>query len=271
MKSKILTLVIIAICGMQDAISCRIWPSGKMYIVDENNNPLHASVWRFYSSQDSFMLGKGNYWGEYGDTTDSDPYIFWGGGGNRYYESEGKKPANKYLRIKAEGYADVIIEERIVFIRKEGYYYYDKESLPVLVVKMYPKKYVRKGDLFTLMNSYVYEKNLEVKDSLVIGFDDYIESIREANTVANAQRVATYVVRTYPNPVKDKLNIEINLEITKPYKAILCDIQGKQISESQLLTQNSVLDMEWETAGIYFIRVYDPEGLMLYSLKIIKT
>ncbi len=263
MKSKILFLLVVALCCIYNAMSCPTWRIGKMYIVDENNKPIqNARVWVYSSLTDSFKFGKSKYF-------DTNAYYFWTGGLRFYRSEEERKPANKCLLIQAEGYAEVAIKE-LKFTGKVDYSN-EEETLPVLLIKVYTKRYVKKGDLFTLMNNYICEKRLEVKDSLIVGIDDYTESIREANTVVNAQRVSAYIVKTYPNPVKDKLNIEINATVTKPYKAILLDVQGKLINESQLTVQQSTVDMEWQSAGIYFIQVFDPEGVLLYAFKFIKT
>jgi hypothetical protein len=262
MKSVIITMCLMALCSVDTATGCPIWRIGKMYVVDEHNNPVKAKVWKFSSSNDSFLMGKDYHYGK--DTLPSDPYTFFSHGRYANYNNE-RNPRKKYLLIKAEGFADVIIKD--INFSNEG----RLKDLPVLYVRMYPKKYIRYGDLYTLMDVYVCEKNLEVTDSLEVDFDDYTEKIRGASMVAGVQRVATYIVKTYPNPVKDKLNIEINAEVTKPYKAILFDIQGKLISESQLSAQNSILNMEWETAGVYFIKVYSPEGTLLYAFKFVKT
>ena len=99
---------------------------------------------------------------------------------------------------------------------------------------------------------------------------DYLEAITDASLVSEASRVANYVVKTYPNPVKDILNIDINLQVIKPYNAKLLNAQGQLLSEVELNAQTNTIDMQWQTAGVYFIQVYNPEGVLLYAFKFIK-
>jgi len=257
MKSKILTLMLFSLF-LQNAEACPIWPIGKMLIVDEIGKPIpNAVLWRYWTPKDSFINDKSHY----SRTLDTNIYMFWTGGG--FYRS-GKMA--KTFRITAKGYSDVVIKD----LSFKTSYDYDEDKLPLIVVTMYTNKYVKRGDLLTLLTSFKYETKLEVSDSIVLKLSDYLEAITDASLVSEASRVANYVVKTYPNPVKDILNIDINLQVTKPYNAKLLNAQGQLLSEVELNAQTNTIDMQWQTAGVYFIQVYNPEGVLLYAFKFIK-
>jgi hypothetical protein len=255
MKSKILTLMLFSLF-LQNVRACPSWPIGRMLIVDETGKPIpNAIVWKCYTQKDSFIIKKYNY----DEVKDTNIYTFW----SRSYYTYSRML--KTFRITAKGFADVVIKD-LNFINSDD----DEDKLPLIVVTMYTNKYVKRGDLLTLLTSFKYETKLEVKDSVVLKLSDYLEAITDASLVSEASRVANYVVKTYPNPVKDILNIDINLQVTKPYNAKLLNAQGQLLSEVELNTQINTIDMQWQTAGVYFIQVYNPEGVLLYAFKFIK-
>jgi hypothetical protein len=262
MKTKILLGISFLFYFAEAALSCDFYIFGKMYITDENNKSIPNTVVYLYKTLgDSFIMDE-NY---YSDEQDSNAYFFTSHTSWRVKRKNDSKPADKFMRISAPGYADVIITK--LHFEGDG----DLDHLPTIYIKMYSRKYVNKGDLVTLISQYVCEKSLNVKDSLTIGLNDYNQSIRSETSVETANRNASFIVRTYPNPVLDKLSIEINTPIIKPYTAKLIDVQGRMVVETELSDMKSVLDMQWEAKGMYFIQVYDPEGVLLYALKFLKA
>lgn len=254
MKSKLLTILIFSLI-LSNVDACPSWPIGRMLILDESGKPIpNAVVWKYRIQKDSFVVNKNNY----DEIKDTNLYTFW----SRSYYANSRIP--KTMRITAKGFADVVIKD-LNFINSN-----DDNKLPLIVVTMYTNKYLKSGDLLTLLTSFKYETKLEVKDSVVLKLSDYLEAITDASLVSEAGRVANYVVKTYPNPVKDILNIDINLLVTKPYNAKLLNVQGQLISEVELNAQTNTIEMQWQTSGVYFIQVYNPEGVLLYAFKFIK-
>ncbi len=256
------TFLLILVCaglGACEVEACPVYYYGKMFIVDENGRPVKATVWRYFSLVDSANMSKKSF-----DIMDADSnaYEFWSSGGWKFRKID--KPADKYLRIHADGYADVIIKQRIEFDS-------DDDLDRALYIQMYPAKYVNKGALITLLNEFTVEHQVKVKDTLTLTYSDYIQAIRGESTVATANRNAAFIVKTYPNPVIDQLHIEIKGVISKPYKAVVLDMQGKTISETEIKENDSEINMEWEAAGMYMIQVFDPEGKLLYALKFIRS
>ncbi len=260
MKLKLLSFLAIFICLNQEIISCPIWQIGRMYIVNENMKPLlNAIVWRYSSPNDSFNIKR-----QINQYDDASAFYFWS---SRSLEKTAlkSKSADKFMRIQVKGYADVVISE-LEFIDSDD----DDEILPALYVKMFTNKIIKRGDLYTLFTQYKCEKKIMIKDSLTLDLKIYTEFLNNASKVGEASRVSAFVIKTYPNPVKDKLNVEINIGVTKPYSARVLDLQGRLISETSLISQWNILDMEWQVAGTYFIQVYDPDGVLLYAFKFMK-
>jgi hypothetical protein len=262
MKSKLLlSLIFLFLFNVGKA--CPSWRIGNMVVVDEQGRPLPKTVvWKYTTLLDSHQMRKNRQSGE----EDTNSYSFWSHMGWSDMDEEAK-PANKYLRIQAEGYADVIIKA-LDFHRS---YNREDNRLPTIYVTMYPKKYLTKGDLMTRIDEYVCDKLLKVSDSLRIGMTDYMEKYRSENAVDEASRNAGFIVKAYPNPVIDKLHVQIHADMVKPYLAKVLDMQGKLVSETRLDNSLSEIDLEWESSGLYLVSVYNPEGELLYALKFSKS
>jgi hypothetical protein len=59
-------------------------------------------------------------------------------------------------------------------------------------------------------------------------------------------------VKIFPNPVKDILNIETDLDITLQ----LFNVLGKQLNELHFIPGQSNLDLSAYESGLYLIKVY---------------
>jgi len=257
MKTKIILLALFSFFKIYDVMACPVWIVGKLYVVDENNKPLTAQIWTYYAS-DSFLRSKDNYFSREQEM-DTNVYNFWEGG-LRYY-SDNEVKSDKYLRIQAEGYADVIIKE----LKFDGEY-----NVPKIIIKMYPKRFVKTGQTITLLDHYVCNKELIVKDSMEINFADYLESIQNASLVTLGEEATLMTVECYPNPVTDFLVLKINAEVTEAYSTKLTDMQGKLIRQTALTSRETKYDLKWEVSGNYILFVYDPKGNPVFSTKLLK-
>ena len=225
-------------------------PFIKTFVTDEKGKMIdELTIWRFNSQNDSIKLSRNllndSFTGHYNLRANDFTHDY----------------PSKWILIKARGYADVIIRN----IKLSD----PNQRNPVINIKMYPRQYLKNGDQYSLINSYVYE-NVIIKDSMMLDFKYYSESILNLpKSYVNSNN--NFLVKTYPNPVKDYLKIIINAAVTKPYSTKLLDINGKLICETEITEQNSMLDMQWQSAGIYCIQVFDPEGTLLYTYKFVKT
>lgn len=260
-KSFFAVIVLVIAQGCYNNVySCPVWKIGKLYVIDQNGKPIAgARVWNFVALADSYLMKKNKY--DKLHTSDSNAYEFW----SRGYMYKKVKLPDKAVRIQAQGFADVIIKT-LNFSGNRG-----EDFLPVLKVTMYSKAYITRGNLTTLVTEFVYEKELLVTDTTIIRYADYVQSFKSENKVSAANRTANLEVSTFPNPVIDKLYIQVNKDIFKPYKAKLIDVNGKELVEMELYEKKSEMDMQWQVAGMYVIQVYDPEGVLLYSLKFLKS
>jgi uncharacterized ubiquitin-like protein YukD len=79
-------------------------------------------------------------------------------------------------------------------------------------------------------------------------------------------------VRVYPNPVDDRLNLNLISNNTQNIQLEILDLQGsviKQFDKKAIAGQNKILiDMNMLSSGIYFIRITTDMGV--YNNKIVK-
>lgn len=268
MKLKIFTLALFNFLLISNLFSCPVWIIGKMYVVDENNKFINAKVWRF-DNKDSTLLDKGSRWGwqlddEDANSIDTNVFEFYGGGGWAWIDDEAPEKVTTYYRIKADGYADVILKD-INFREEEG------KGLPVLYIKMYPKKFIKVGNKLSLIERYVYDKDIVATDTMEINFSNYIQNIQTtASSIMVGDNETMLMVESYPNPVTDYLILKINSTVTEPYTLKLMDMQGKLVKQTALTTQETKYDLQWQTKGNYIVLVYDPKGNPIFSRQFVK-
>jgi len=266
MKTKLTLVSLLLLFTLPASHACPVWLEGIIKVVDEKNNPIvGAEVWKFYCETDSYSLSK-DHWGiNYSESTDTIFFKCYTSGGGWDFESEPCKMNAYMFRIKAPGYADVVIKN-VEFTGGRPF-----ESVPVLIVTMYNNRYVRKGDYFIRYESYSCNKDIVVKDSVVLLFRDYVEELFTESSVEEAERIHSAGIKTFPNPVKDVLKVELSGDILKPHNAVITDISGKEIQVFEITEAVSTIDISWEEAGMYFISVFDSEGELKYCVRFVKA
>ncbi|MCB9252126.1 MAG: T9SS type A sorting domain-containing protein [Flavobacteriales bacterium] len=240
------------------SFACPVWKIGYLRVVDENFNPIvHARVWQFYG-KDSFPKSKNMFEYRKG-VSDTNRFIFYSSMG-RFIHSEIQDRA---LRIQAEGYGDVVIRE-ISFDRGKD------RQLPVLVVVMYPPKFIKSNKQLTLLKEYRFTEMVNVEDSVVLSMKNYVKDLKLDEGAPEVLNTAVLSLKTYPNPVVEELTVLINQEVADPYVLELYDRNGKFIRREYLRFAKNTFDMRWEVKGEYVVRVLNPKGDPVYSGRILK-
>lgn len=268
MKTKLTLCSLLFFFLLSEAVNaCPVFYRGLINVVDEKNNPIKGAwIWKYYCEKDSYRL---NYKSIYIDdvrTTDSTEFIYFTSGGLWDLDDDPCKPSEIMFRITAPGYPDVVLKnvEFKKLSREWG-------VLPKLTVTMYHSRFVKKGEHFIRYESYACNKDIEVKDSLTLVFSDYVQELYTESTVEEAERVHSAGIKTFPNPVKDVLKLEISSDIFQPHRGVITDIHGKTIQEFEINEAATSLDLSWEGAGMYFISVFNTEGELQYCVRFVKA
>ena len=77
----------------------------------------------------------------------------------------------------------------------------------------------------------------------------------------------------YPNPVTDHLILKISDDTSyeKRLTASLYDMKGSLIKQQIIVTNETTIDMEDQTAGIYFLKIHSENQKEIKTFKIIKN
>jgi hypothetical protein len=248
-----------------DAVSCPVWMTGKLYVINENNERINATVWKV-SHADSFSLEKGERFHWY-DTIesnrDTNVFEFWEGGWGGWDDEEKPKISKSYYRIQAEGYADLIIND----IDFKGR---DETGIPVLLVKMYPRRYHKMGEVTSLIEQYVYNQTIEVSDTIELNYVSYVENLENKDHPSGSIQKTLLAVESYPNPITDYIIMKINSVIVQPYVLKLMDNNGQILKETYLNLQETKFELQSQAKGNYYVQVFDPKGNPVYSRKFVK-
>ncbi|HEY1045403.1 MAG TPA: T9SS type A sorting domain-containing protein [Bacteroidia bacterium] len=252
MKSTLLTLILI-LFFTQIVNACPVWRVGKVIVVDEFNQPIKdAKIIRYYNNGlDSSII-----------EVDSQGYNVYNGGRRGISNINTKTDFFRY-RVIADGYADWKIRD----FSFNG----ARENIPILKIVMSHHKYMFLGNVYTKVKAFSSDKIEHIdKDTFTLSIDQSIEKTKKFDNTTSAQLRSALKVNSYPNPVKDQLNIEVKDSIVLPYKAVICELNGRVILEQELTQNLTGLNLQFESAGFYLVSVYKHDGELLYSTKFIK-
>ncbi len=83
-------------------------------------------------------------------------------------------------------------------------------------------------------------------------------------------RVVNNLVRIYPNPASNTLNVEAKKEMRKPLRIQLYDLTGKIVKETSSYQNKFSIDISSLRSGIYTFKMYNAYGVEMQIEKIMK-
>ncbi len=76
-------------------------------------------------------------------------------------------------------------------------------------------------------------------------------------------------IKIYPNPTKEVLNLEFDLDHVESYKAVLVNVLGKTVFVSDNLNNTLKIDVSSFSKGTYFLEIVDKETNIPYFKEVI--
>lgn len=268
MKRKLRRILITTILfsGLS-AWACPVWLVGYVKIVDETGKVLKdAKLWYVYGANDSALRSRAKL--DIEDSVYLDKYSVYTGGGS--WDEIPGPVFREYYRVQCDGFTDVVIKD-IEFTRKKSSWPgRNAAELPTLNIVMYKSQFIQKGDYFIKLNEYVVDEVKVDSDSTVVNIKQYTHDLINESVEATIERALKSPYLSYPNPVKDKITVEVKDSMPQPLKVKVYDLAGKVVFEADHTESKLEYDLSVLAAGSYFIRIETQEGEMKYCRKFVK-
>jgi hypothetical protein len=247
------------------AFSCPVYKIGAVQIINESGELINsAKMWRIID-KDSFILQKSDRFVRDASKKDTTYYSFYTSGMFSKLPSENKS----YYRIQAEGYADVVIENfNFNNTNKKDR---DWTYVPFIKITLYPSKYILKDDQLIKFTEYHLKTIQSVNDTSIIDLSHYTQFLKEENSVESIQRKANSGMHTYPNPATTHLQVDLKDSMIQPFKAVICNMNGKELKSVLLTETSSKILLDFEQKGVFLITVYNHEGELKYCHKFVRV
>lgn len=98
-----------------------------------------------------------------------------------------------------------------------------------------------------------------------------VQQAYEIFTVGIKETELNISLSVFPNPTMDNLTLQISDYNNEKLSYQLFDIQGKQLSNGQIVAQQTQINMNSLPTATYFINVVNQENKKVQSFKIIKN
>jgi hypothetical protein len=112
-----------------------------------------------------------------------------------------------------------------------------------------------------------YTTNTENAGSVAQG----VQHAYEIFTIGINETTFQISLSVYPNPTCENLNLIVSNLNNEKLSYQLFDMQGKQLSNGQIIAQQTQINMNSLPTATYFINVVNQENKQVQSFKIIKT
>ena len=113
----------------------------------------------------------------------------------------------------------------------------------------------------------VYTTNTGSTGSVAQG----VQHAYEIFTVGIKETELNILLTAFPNPTMDNLTLQISDYNNEQLSYQLFDMQGKQLSNGQIVAQQTQINMNSLPTATYFVNVVNQENKKVQSFKIIKT
>ena len=123
------------------------------------------------------------------------------------------------------------------------------------------------GTVAYSIGQVVYTTNTGSNGSVAQG----VQHAYEIFTVGIKETALNISLTIFPNPTTDNLTLQISDYNNEKLSFQLFDIQGKQLSNGQIVAQQTQINMNSLPPATYFVNIVNQENKQVQSFKIIKT
>lgn len=123
------------------------------------------------------------------------------------------------------------------------------------------------GTVAYSVGQVVYTTNTDASRTV----DQGVQQAYEIFTVGIKETELNISLSVYPNPTADNLTLQIQDYNNEKLSYQLFDMQGKQLSNGQIVAQQTQINMNSLPTATYFVNVVNQENKKVQSFKIIKN
>ncbi|MBK6834641.1 MAG: T9SS type A sorting domain-containing protein [Bacteroidetes bacterium] len=123
------------------------------------------------------------------------------------------------------------------------------------------------GTVAYSVGQVVYTTNTDASGTVSQG----VQQAYEIFTVGIKETELNISLSVYPNPTADNLTLQIQDYNNEKLSYQLFDMQGKQLSNGQIVAQQTQINMNSLPTATYFVNVVNQENKKVQSFKIIKN
>lgn len=123
------------------------------------------------------------------------------------------------------------------------------------------------GTVAYSVGQVVYTTNTDNSGSVAQG----VQHAYEIFTLSIKESALNISLTAFPNPTTENLTLQISDYHNEKLSYQLFDMQGKQIGNGQITTQQTQINMNSLPSATYFINVINQENKQVQSFKIIKN
>lgn len=123
------------------------------------------------------------------------------------------------------------------------------------------------GTVAYSVGQVVYTTNTGSTGSVAQG----VQQAYEIFTVGIKETELNILLTAFPNPTTENLTLQISDYNNEKLSYQLFDMQGKQLSNGQIVAQQTQINMNSLPTATYFVNVVNQENKKVQSFKIIKT
>ena len=123
------------------------------------------------------------------------------------------------------------------------------------------------GTVAYSVGQVVYTTNTGSNGSVALG----VQHAYEIFTIGIKETELNISLTAFPNPTTENLTLQISDYNNEKLSYQLFDMQGKQLSNGQIVAQQTQIDMNSLPTATYFVNIVNQENKKVQSFKINKT
>jgi hypothetical protein len=152
----------------------------------------------------------------------------------------------------------LISEEITDFLTESKIFYYYNTHNDISAIKYYTYDEISSRFYETGSNEYVY-KSMTINAEVKYVVDTIYEYVGPFTGIEDQKQSITDII-IYPNPVKDKMNIQ---GIESASTLMIYDIDGKQIHTQNIKPEDISVSVQSLAKGMYIMKIINQKGVYL--------